>query len=332
MRVLSALATVLISVVIGFGLFEVYTRIFETDGQNFDIEMWRYAKDLKRVSDIPGMGHEHVPGTEGVYMGVPVKINSVGWRDDEHPIEKPAATTRIMMLGDSLTFGWGVPADGVTSNILEQRLNGAAADGGYEILNTGIGNTNTAMQLAYFLAEGKAYKPDVVVLNYFINDAEPTPSRKAHWLLNRSYAAVFLASRFDTLMRSYFDRGSWLDYYRGLYTDDQPGWREAQAAFRRLAAFCRENNIALMVAHYPELHQLDPYPFAEVTQLVAKMAESEGVPFLDLLPGVQDKRPTSLWVTPTDAHPNKLAAQSYSAQIAAALQSRFRALFLEHDP
>ena len=132
MRVLSALATVLISVVIGFGLFEVYTRIFETDGQNFDIEMWRYAKDLKRVSDIPGMGHEHVPGTEGVYMGVPVKINSVGWRDDEHPIEKPAATTRIMMLGDSLTFGWGVPADGVTSNILEQRLNGAAADGGVE--------------------------------------------------------------------------------------------------------------------------------------------------------------------------------------------------------
>lgn len=327
MRFLSGLATVLISVLIGFGLLEVYTRAFETDGQNFDIEMWRYAQDLKRVSDIPGMGHEHRPGGEGVYMGVPVKINSAGWRDDEHPLEKPAATTRIMMLGDSLTFGWGAPPDGVTSSVLDRQLNAVAGTRSYEILNTGIGNTNTAMQVAYFLAEGQRYKPDVVVLNYFINDAEPTPSRKQNWLIDRSYAAVFLASRIDTLMRSHFERGSWLDYYRGLYHEDQPGWREAQAAFRRLAEFCRQNHIALAVAHYPELHQLDPYPFAEVTRKLGALAETEAVPFLDLLPGVKDKQPTSLWVTPTDAHPNKVAAEAYAAQIATALQAHFPAQF-----
>ncbi len=288
MRILSGFIVVAISLLVSFGLLEVYTRVFEADGQNFDIEMWRYAQDLKRVSDIPGMGHEHVPGGEGIYMGVPVKINSVGWRDEEHPLEKPADTTRIMMLGDSLTFGWGAPPDGVTSPLLGQILNAAGGRQRYEVLNTGIGNSNTAMQVAYFLAEGNAYQPDAVVLNYFINDAEPTPSRKGNWLTNHSYAAVFLGGRIDTLLRSYSDRGSWLDYYRGLYDAEQAGWRGAQEALGRLAVYCRDNGIALMVAHYPELHQLDPYPFEDVTRQLAETAKAEKVPFLDLLPGVKD--------------------------------------------
>ena len=46
-----------------------------------------------------------------------------------------------------------------------------------------------------------------------------------------------------------------------------------------------------------------------------------------LLPGVQDREPTSLWVTPTDAHPNKLAAEAYGPEIAGALKANFPALF-----
>ncbi len=76
------------SLLIVFGLFEGFVRITQTDVKNFDIEMWRYARDLKRVSDIPGMGHEHVPDTSGVYMSVPVTINSAGWRDKEYSLEK----------------------------------------------------------------------------------------------------------------------------------------------------------------------------------------------------------------------------------------------------
>ena len=82
-----------------------------------------------------------------------------------------------------------------------------------------------------------------------------------------------------------------------------------------------------MVAHYPELHQLEPYPFADVTDLVKGMAASEGVPFVDLLPEVQKMEPTSLWVTSTDAHPNKLAAEAYAAEIVIGLRANFPALF-----
>ena len=175
------------------------------------------------------MGHEHVPNQSGVYMSVPVSINSVGWRDREYSLKKPDHTVRIMMLGDSVTFGWGAPPEGVTSNVLESLMNQSENSRHYEVLNTGIGNTNTAMQTAYFLNEGFRYQPDIVVLNYFINDAEPTPSRKQSFFVEHFYAAVFLAGRLDVLMRSYFERGDWKTYYKNLYGENQSGWQEGEA-------------------------------------------------------------------------------------------------------
>ena len=77
------LVLVAMSLVVVWGLAEVYVRGTQTHVDNFDIEMWRYAQDMKRVSSIPGMGHEHVPNVSGTYMSVPVTINSVGWRDQE---------------------------------------------------------------------------------------------------------------------------------------------------------------------------------------------------------------------------------------------------------
>jgi lysophospholipase L1-like esterase len=303
-----------VSLIAAFVLAEAFVRFAETDGSNFDIEMWRYARDLKRVSAIPGMGHEHVPGRSGTYMGVPVAINSVGWRDREYTRRKPPGTVRIMMLGDSLTFGWGAPPEGVTSNILEDLL-GHLDGHKYEVLNTGIGNSNTAMEVAYFLNEGYTFEPDIVVLNFFINDAEPTPSRNNNFLIDNSYAAVFLAGRFDTLMRTYFGRENWQEYYRSLYEPDQPGWQVARKAIAELATFCRERGIRLVLVHYPELHQLSPYPFQDVTDMVQAQARAQDIPFLDLLPAIAAEPPASLWVTKTDAHPNGKAARKFAASL-----------------
>ncbi len=315
------------SLFIVLGFFEVYVRVTQTNVENFDIEMWRYARDLKRVSDIPGMGHEHVPNTSGEYMSVPVTINSVGWRDKEYTLEKPSEAVRIMMLGDSVTFGWGALPEGVTSYVLESLLNESAGPKKYEVLNTGIGNTNTAMQTAYFLHEGFRYNPDIVVLNYFINDAEPTPSRRQSLLVEHSYAAVFLAGRVDVFMRSYFERGDWKTYYTNLYETSRPGWENAKQALQQLVNYCSTHNIKLMIVNYPELHQLASYPFQGVTDLIAEQASKYNVPFLDLLPAVVNEEPTSLWVSPTDAHPNGKAGSLFAARLKSALSSEFPTLF-----
>jgi lysophospholipase L1-like esterase len=320
------IVTSFITLLVLAGFLEVYVRLMQTDGSNFDIEMWRYARDLKQVSEIEGAGHEHVPGRSGMYMGVPVSINSVGWRDGEYPVERTEGVPRIMMLGDSLAFGWGAPPEDITSYRLERLLN-EAGEKKYEVLNTGIGNTNTAMQTARFLNRGYRYKPDIVVLNYFINDAETTPKRRESVIFENSYAAVFFGGRYDILTRQFLGNTDWRTYYQDLYLDDQPGWGAAKQALAELSRYCEENGIELAVVHYPELHELSPYPFQGVTDLVRAEADKLGRPFLDLLPTVAEEEPTSLWVTPTDAHPNGKAAGLYASELEKFLAEEYPELF-----
>ena len=69
--------------------------------------MTKYAMNLKKDSNNPLIGHEHRPNKSMELMDVMVDINSDGLRDKEYPVEK-SDKKRIIFLGDSLTFGWGV--------------------------------------------------------------------------------------------------------------------------------------------------------------------------------------------------------------------------------
>jgi lysophospholipase L1-like esterase len=327
-----ALLSIALSVIVGALLIEGAARWVLDDGMDFDVEMWKYARDIKRVSDNPAIGHEHRPGTGGVYMGVPVEINALGLRDRDFPAQKPAGQVRTLMLGDSLTFGWGVRQEDTPSKLLEARLNGSVPTPRDEVVNTGVGNYNTTMEIAYFLDRGHQLKPDVVVLNYFINDAEPAPKRRTAPWREYSHAYVLFASAIDKLSRQYFGKANWQTYYRDLYRDGAPGWMAAQDAIGRLAAYCRENDIKLLIVNYPELHQLRDYPFAQVTAGVAAAAKANDVPFLDLLPTIEDLQPASLWVSPTDAHPNRTANERYAQAISDKLLQEFPEVYHDHAP
>jgi lysophospholipase L1-like esterase len=286
---------------------ELYVRHVVDDGMQFDLEMWKYARDVKQVATNPQIGHEHRPGSAARLMGVDVTINSKGLRDREIPYERTAATPRILMLGDSYTEGWGVALEQTFSKRIERLY--AAQGVVAEAINAGVGNYNTTMETNWFFDEGTRYRPDIVVLNFAQNDAEPVPphTQPGVWL-RACYACVFLAGRFDVLSRDVSMRPDWKDYYLGLFGDgDAAGWRAAKAAIARLAAYCRSHRCRLLIVNFPELHELKPYPLQRITDLVGQAAADDGADFLDLLPDLQDRDPASLWVSPTDPHPNGLA-------------------------
>lgn len=326
-QILPAVALLVFSLIVAGLVAELASRWVLDNGMNFDLEMWKYAKDIKRVSANPEIAHEHTPGTSGFFMGVPVAINSIGLRDREYPLEKPPGSVRVLMLGDSLTFGWGVKVEDTPAKILEEMLNRDGSGKTYEVINSGVGNYNTRMEVAYFLDRGRLLKPDVVVLNYFINDAEPTPRRKNNLLDEISYAAVLLSGAFDTVTRTYFGRADWKGYYRSLYEPGSPDWAGAQDAIKRLIDYCQKAGIKVVIVNYPELHELRNYPFSSVTAGIAQISADHGVPFVDLLPSVQDRDPASLWVSPGDAHPNAVANTEYAKTLARALRANFPDLF-----
>lgn len=98
-----------------------------------------------------------------------LRINSKGLRDVERSYEKPAKVYRILALGDSMTFGWGVEAEETYVSLLEKCLS-TRLGWRFEIINAGIPGAGTQIELDYLLREGMKYEPDLVLLGFFIGN------------------------------------------------------------------------------------------------------------------------------------------------------------------
>ncbi len=312
-RILFPLLTVAVCLVVIFLCIETYVRVVIDDGKQFDLEMWKYAKEVKIVDPDPLIGHRHGPNRKAFLMGVWLQTNSQGLRDREYSFEKPAGVLRVLMLGDSLTEGWGVPEQ----DTFVRRVERLYSDHGVkaEVINTGVGNWNTIQEVEFFMTDAYRYNPDIIVLNYAINDAEPVPhDRPPSFLMRHCYSCVFLLGRFDVLRRMIFADEDWKDYYLGLFGDGTAkGWRDSKAAIKKLVDYCRQHGIKLLIASHPELHDVQHYQLQRITDFVRDAAAEYDVPFVDLLPYVRDIKSSELWVTPPDPHPNALA-DKYLAQ------------------
>lgn len=109
------------------------------------------------------------------------RINSAGLRDDEIEPEKPAGTRRILMLGDSMTVGWGVEQNECFAGRLDSLLNEGNDTGPrYEVVNCGWASWYTT-DGAYVFLEHRIdeLNPDLVVLDFFLND--PAELRPSDW-------------------------------------------------------------------------------------------------------------------------------------------------------
>ena len=60
---------------------------------------------------------------------VEAKISSQGLRDEEIAIPKPVGVTRILAVGDSFTYGWGVEAEAAWPEVMEAKLQQAGFRG-----------------------------------------------------------------------------------------------------------------------------------------------------------------------------------------------------------
>jgi lysophospholipase L1-like esterase len=285
---------------------------------DFSMEMWKYAVALKQPVSDPKLSFVHRANTQAFLMGADVRINSQGLRDDERTLKKQADTFRILLLGDSTTFGWGVPEHLTSAKLLERELSQRGPrDRRFEVINAGVGNYGTVQESTYYQTRGRAFAPDLVILVYFINDAEPVPRENRGLLLDRSYLLAFVSNRFDGVLRRLGRRPDWKTYYASLYDDAAPGFLASQRAFRDLVAATRSDHTPLLVALLPELRQINAeYPFAAQHQKLAQFLTAERVPTLDLLNGLRNRGPESeLWVTPLDDHPNGKANALVASQL-----------------
>jgi hypothetical protein len=97
-----------LSLVIGAAAAEMALRLKNSSMNTYDIEMWRYAKELKVKSDDPKLDFDHVKSKSAVLQKVAIRLNEWGLRGAAvEPL--PANGRRILFLGGSIALGWGVP-------------------------------------------------------------------------------------------------------------------------------------------------------------------------------------------------------------------------------
>ncbi len=113
------------------------------------------------------LGWAHQPGQEGIFeteqFRTSVRINQKGLRDREHSYERLNDATRILVLGDSYVWGYGVEESERFSQLLESSLNA-------EVINAGVSGYSTDQELLWYRTEGINYDVDLVVLVFTGND------------------------------------------------------------------------------------------------------------------------------------------------------------------
>ncbi|MFC1757898.1 tetratricopeptide repeat protein [Planctomycetota bacterium] len=93
------------------------------------------------------------------------RTNSYGQRDKPRSLEKPTGVERILLLGDSVVEGYGLPEDQTISQQLEQLLAPST-----EVLNFGVSAYCTRAEIELLEKKGLRFHPDVVVLFFVEND------------------------------------------------------------------------------------------------------------------------------------------------------------------
>ena len=108
---------------------------------------------------------------KGWWQDQPVQTNNFRMRDNrDYKVEKEANTFRILLLGDSVTFGDGNRLEETWSYQLENMLKSWEPNVDWQVWNGGVPGYDAVTELRTLKAIGPIYNPDLVIIGTFEND------------------------------------------------------------------------------------------------------------------------------------------------------------------
>lgn len=288
---------------VGFVVAEVVLR---TVGWYRGIDYRIYLEELTRPDRLPkqlwrrepGLHVTLAPGARVVATTydfvVSYQINSLGHRDQEHRLQKTPGRTRVLVLGDSYTFGEGVPYGERFADIPE--------DNSWEILNGAVPGWGLDQQLLYFARYGRQFDPDFLVLflnkevtqrvhtrlvqnkkvvfpsggqttslprsegsTLYIPANHKLYTQRPRWLLRHSQFLSYLRYQLHlhslkaTARETFAEHGSWsLKDSEGPQPETDQGRRErTELLLRSFLELCQQERIALIVVSIDPTLNLD---------------------------------------------------------------------------
>lgn len=288
-----------------------------------ELQQWRQPS--------PTLGWELIPDLEGKgHMGSNIRINSHGLRDVEHSWDKPQDTYRILGLGDSFTFGYGINLEHSYLKQLESLFkdNGKSV----EVINAGVIGYNFYQSLTYLKQKGINYHPDLIIFFYYIDDLTGISSKdeamrvsnelvqdreKPHSILSTSYLYNFVTNSISLIdvkfrsrtgadwIKSIEDREAYLRDRMATYKIDESQLKLLRGLLAELKQLSNQIGADLLIVAIPDAAQIGIPEMQTPYILLQRECENIRVPFLDII-SIFEKQPDlkSLYLFPMDAHTN----------------------------
>lgn len=103
--------------------------------------------------------------------------NRHGFREKLFDVPKPPGAYRVMVLGDSLTWGAGLAEKQRYSNLLEGLLRSRYPRRNIEVLNFGLSGGATVRELDILKRHVENVDPDLIVIGFCLNDTQSKDQR-----------------------------------------------------------------------------------------------------------------------------------------------------------
>jgi len=315
---------VAISTLIAVGCAEVLFRWYT--GLTFDRKFPPWTGNLVVVRGAQVFAFK--PNVSGVFPGnvdqtrtFPYRTNAQGLRDRDRGA-KGADTKRVLVIGDSYTWGYAVAEEEAYPQVAEKLLMERGRPD-IEVLNGGVPDYNSRQERVLLEKLMSVYEPDVVFLAYVVNDAEPstampTPPEEVY---RHSYS-WFLTELAERLNRQMFRRrllpsakdnvGS--NYLDG-FEEGSVKWKDSREAIREMRDLCAATGRPFAILMMPDFTQAldERYGLLKIHNAVATWGRELNIPVFDVLTLLFHGEDRDKWMVPWDGHPNAAAHRRIAA-------------------
>lgn len=253
------------------------------------------------------------------------RTNMFGFRSEHEQVGRDPGTLRVLALGDSYTWGTLI-ADGDSTwpGRLERLLQDRRPEADVEVINMASQGYTTANEAELLRRLGWQFEPDLVIIQFFINDTFRSgpdlehesgidvfgwhnllPYKFRQGRIRDSVLRRFLVRRFNRLVGEPVGQRMY-----PFYDESYEGWRQFRAALEEIGRAAAERETPVVFMLYPSLlpgsWTGETHPHAPLHRKVARAARDSGFRVLDLTPafGARTRDPRQWWVRPYDAHPS----------------------------
>ncbi len=309
---------------------------------------------IYRFSSDNNLKYELVPGRKTYINGIKFEINEHGHRG-QMGMPGKFGGFRIIVLGDSITFGFRLPNESTYSYQLNELLNNSSSESKeYQVLNFGVSGYDTIQEVFQFERQGLIYKPDLVIVGFCLNDVGIVNGNlkyitfflkyQSSWFFRFRVVQLILDKISKVIIRALHYRDNRSSVFqeeyktkialidenehelRGLMSSSSNfKWYSEEYrigrlryAFEYLASLAKKEKFKVVVVIFPKLIlNSNNYPYETAHKIVTLEAERVGFDVIDVLNEFIEIGMSNLKISENDfVHPNYLGNKIIAKELA----------------